>query len=70
MKSDQPDVQGDRRLFFRSLAGLGVAGGVGALLMRDGLARTGAPAPKPAAQNTAGYRETDHIRRYYDTARG
>lgn len=69
MKSDQPDVQGDRRLFFRTLAGLGVAGGAGSLLMRDGLAQTAAPAPEPAAK-TAGYRETDHIRRYYDTARG
>lgn len=69
MKSDQPDIQGDRRLFFRTLAGLGAAGGVGALLMRDGVAQTGAPAPRPAAK-TAGYRETDHIRRYYDTARG
>ncbi|MEX0607478.1 MAG: hypothetical protein WD382_00970 [Halofilum sp. (in: g-proteobacteria)] len=70
MKPDQPDVRGDRRVFFRTLAGLGLAGGAGALLMRGGAVQAKASAPSAAAADEAGYRETSHIRKYYDTARG
>ncbi len=70
MKPDQPDVRGDRRVFFRTLAGLGIAGGAGALLMRAGVVEAKTPAPSAPATEEAGYRETSHIRKYYDTARG
>lgn len=70
MKPDQPDVRGDRRVFFRTLAGLGIAGGTGALLMRVGSTQADAPAARPAAPEAAGYRESSHIRKYYETARG
>ncbi len=71
MKPDQPDnVRGDRRVFFRTLAGLGIAGGAGALLLRQGPVQAGTPTSSAPAPKAAGYRETSHIRRYYDTARG
>lgn len=70
MNADKPEVRGDRRVFFRTLAGLGIAGGVGALLLRRGPAQAAAPAVTAAAPATAGYRETSHIRKYYETARG
>lgn len=69
MKKQQQRVRGGRRTFFRNVAGLGVAAGTGALILRNG------PAPQPQKAQAkvasgAGYRETDHIRKYYETARG
>lgn len=70
MKERQKQVRGSRRAFFRSVAGLGVAAGTGALILRYGPGTQaeagGAEAPK--ASKT--YVETDHIRKYYETARG
>ncbi len=71
MKERQKQVRGSRRAFFRSVAGLGVAAGTGALILRYGSgaeaqASSGAEAPK----GNQGYVETDHIRKYYETARG
>lgn len=70
MKPNQREIRGDRRAFFRTVAGLGVAAGTGALIMRGGLAQASAPEPSAAPPNKAGYRETEHIRKYYETARG
>ena len=52
-----------RRAFFRAGAGA-VAGGAA-------LAAGAAKADTPAARSpdAAGYRETEHVRRYYDSAR-
>lgn len=69
MKERQKQVRGSRRAFFRSVAGLGVAAGTGALILRYG---SGAQAQTTAvkAPSSQGYVETDHIRKYYETARG
>lgn len=69
MKDKQASVNGARRHFFRSLAALGAASAGGALLLRNGLAAEVAP-EQPGSAPSAGYRETDHIRKYYETARG
>ncbi|MFW5969607.1 MAG: hypothetical protein ACOCP9_03130 [Halofilum sp. (in: g-proteobacteria)] len=70
MKERQKQVHGSRRAFFRSVAGLGVAAGSGALILRYGpdaqAQASGAEAPK----DNKTYVETDHIRKYYETARG
>lgn len=70
MKRNQREIRGDRRAFFRTVAGLGVAAGTGALIMRGGLAQASAPKTSAAPPSKAGYRETEHIRKYYETARG
>lgn len=70
MKPDQREIRGDRRAFFRTVAGLGVVAGTGALILRGGHARASSPGSSEAPQSKAGYRETDHIRKYYETARG
>lgn len=55
-----------RRSFFRSAGGLGVLAAAAA----SGAAQAApAPAPAPAAPQSKGYRMTDHIRKYYSTAR-
>jgi len=69
MTEQQPPVNGSRRTFFRSIAALGVASGGGALILRHGLAGQNEP-KQPTQVAGTGYRETDHIRKYYDTARG
>ncbi len=69
MTSKQREVSGSRRGFFRAVAGLGVAAGTGALALRHG-ATARAGSDDPARTAASGYRETDHIRKYYDTARG
>lgn len=69
MRAKQREVSGARRGFFRAVAGLGVAAGTGALVLRNaGTARADSGDRTRAA--SSGYRETDHIRKYYDTARG
>lgn len=70
MKHEQPHINGARRGFFRAVAGMGVVAGSGALILRGGFTETTAtPAEKKPPEST-GYRETDHIRKYYETARG
>ena len=51
-----------RREFFR-LAGAGAVAGGAAMVAGTGEAEAAAP------EGGAGYRETDHVRRYYDSAR-
>jgi len=70
MKKHPREVQGDRRAFFRAVAGVGVLAGTGAVILRtSGGALSGARSPAADAVPNAGYRETDHIRKYYETAR-
>lgn len=69
MKRLQREVSGGRRRFFRTVAGLGVAAGAGALILRSGAGSRPGSGQVVAARAT-GYRETDHVRKYYDTARG
>lgn len=69
MKERQKQVRGSRRAFFRSVAGLGVAAGTGALILRHG-SEAQAGSAEVKAPTGQGYVETDHIRKYYETARG
>lgn len=69
MKKAPSEIDGARRGFFRLVAGAGVAAGTGALILRGTPQRADAAAKSPTA-SAAGYRETDHIRKYYETARG
>ena len=69
MKDKQPPVNGSRRNFFGSIATLGVASVGGALLYRQGLAGPEESVKAPPVADK-GYSETDHIRKYYETARG
>ena len=64
-KTNRPD--NGRRSFLKKL---GLAGGaVGAATLAP-LVQAQAPAPEaPADNSSSGYRETDHIRSYYDSAR-
>lgn len=69
MKRKQQEVSGARRGFFRSVAALGALTGTAALILRNGSpeASTAVAEETPPAD---GYRETAHVRKYYDTARG
>ncbi|MDX1608516.1 MAG: hypothetical protein R3225_00155 [Halofilum sp. (in: g-proteobacteria)] len=68
MKPKHSEIDGARRGFFRTAAGMGVAAGAGALILRGGTAHAQGATKAPPA--SVGYRETDHIRKYYETARG
>jgi len=70
MKHEQPDINGARRGFFRAVAGMGVAAGTGALILRGGFTHTAEPPAQKQPPESSQYRETDHIRKYYETARG
>ncbi|MCB1505517.1 MAG: twin-arginine translocation signal domain-containing protein [Hyphomicrobiaceae bacterium] len=63
-QSDKRPAKADRRSFLK-LAGAGVVG--------SGAALANAVVPAEAAEKTGadaqGYRETDHIRRYYELAK-
>jgi hypothetical protein len=63
MKKSKTSVVYDRRGFLKG-AGAGAAAGA-ALLTDAKKAQAGAPSPKEPAL----YRESDHIRRYYELAR-
>ncbi len=54
----------ERREFFRK-AGLGA----GAAVAAAATASTAAAAPADEAQGKLGYRETEHVKTYYDSAR-
>ena len=70
MKHEQPEISGARRGFFRAVAGVGVVAGTGALILRGEPEQPAAtPADKQPPESSQ-YRETDHIRKYYETARG
>lgn len=67
--SDKAPIQGERRAFFRKLFSLGMAAGAGAWVARRGTAPPQPKASAPPASATA-YRETEHIRKVYRSARG
>ena len=56
------DAPGGRRAFFKAGAGAVVGGAA----IASGAGRAAAAEP---VEGAAGYRETDHVRRYYDSAR-
>ena len=58
----------NRRKFLLG-AGLGTAGVAAALVARPGAATRQADAGEPAAPGHDGYRETDHVRKYYKTTK-
>lgn len=64
-KTEQPDPS--RRSFLRAAGG---AGALGALAVAAGAAEAApVPVPAPEAEGPKGYRETEHILKYYRTAR-
>lgn len=69
MKRKQREISGARRGFFRTVAGLGVAAGAGAVILRGGEAPEAESKATPEPPQSRGYRETDHVRKYYETAR-
>jgi hypothetical protein len=65
MMSDKAKEATTGRRDFLKLAGLGTVVGGAALLT----GRRPSEAATPAAEKGSGYRETEHIRTYYSTAR-
>ena len=66
MEQERPQAQPVNRRSFMRLAGQGVgAAGVGAISLAAGSAARAEEAAKPQS----GYRETDHVRAYYELAR-
>jgi hypothetical protein len=63
MKQDKKEAVADRRSFLK-LAGAGAAAGGAALVGGEKTAEAAESKPK-----TSLYRETEHIRRYYELAR-
>lgn len=68
MKGKPKEVSAARRGFFRNVTAIGALAGAGALILRNPQVR--AESNKTAGPVASGYRETAHIRKYYDTARG
>ncbi len=62
---DKPDTLADRRSFLKLAAAGTVTGGAAAIA---GPAAASAAAPQAEAENGQ-YRETAHVKRYYDLAR-
>ncbi|MDT8437406.1 MAG: hypothetical protein RQ729_00180 [Wenzhouxiangellaceae bacterium] len=62
---ERPDL--NRRRVIGSALGLGAAGSLG--LLSIGTAAATTPELKPAGGEKKTYRETEHIRRYYQTSR-
>ena len=62
--TDRPHKNTAKRRDFLKLVGFGSVAGAAALV-------TGKPAAKAdeAKSTTSGYRETEHVRKYYETAR-
>lgn len=66
----QDTIRTDRRGFFKRVAGAGLASAGALVLTRTGAHEPAPPAGAQAQPEQAGrYRETDHVRRYYDVAR-
>ena len=63
MKQAKKEAVADRRSFLK-LAGAGAAAGGAALITGERAAQAGEAKPKPSL-----YRETEHIKRYYELAR-
>lgn len=63
-------IRTDRRGFFKRLAGVGIAGAGALVLARaDASEREPETSVAPAPAQAKGYQETEHVRRYYETAR-
>lgn len=68
-KTDQNQTGLDRRAFLRGAGtGAGIAAGAAAIVV-TGSSASPAQAETAAPTDTAGYRETAHIRRVYDLAK-
>ncbi len=65
MKANREIKSVERRAFIKK-AGIGV-GAVGAVAI--GLPKTSAEAASGKVPVSSGYRETDHVKRFYDSAR-
>ncbi|WP_428696631.1 twin-arginine translocation signal domain-containing protein [Stappia sp.] len=62
MKRKDTAIEADRRSFLK-LAGLGAVAGSATLVTGE------AQAAAPVSETAAGYRETEHVKTFYDTAR-
>lgn len=66
--TDETRVNAERRGFLKALAVAGGAGAVAAVAPAVSAASPSGPAPA-AAEAPRGYRETEHVRAYYASAR-
>lgn len=69
-KSEVGKVNQARREFLNAAKGVGAIGAIAVLMGRTATAKAVAAPPTPAEPPTGGgYRETEHIRKYYYCAR-
>lgn len=66
MDASKSDLKSKERRAFLKLGGAGVAAGGATVLLAGGPAESAAPVAEPKA---AGYRESEHVRKFYETAR-
>lgn len=66
MSSKDKDVKSPQRRTLLRLGGVGIAAGGAAAVLGGGKAES---ADAAAAPKAAGYRETAHVRKFYETAR-
>lgn len=67
--SDSKQPQLSRRRIFAGVGAAGALAGVAALASRSEPAETVAEAAKPAPEAGGGYQLTEHVKRYYQTAK-
>ena len=67
--SESKGPQLNRRTVFAGAGAAGALAGVAALLPTGPAAVAQAPQPKAAPDTRAGYQETQHVLRYYQTTR-
>ncbi|WP_084632161.1 twin-arginine translocation signal domain-containing protein [Oceanospirillum maris] len=58
-----------RRAFLKKLTAGGALAGIAAVTASQAIAASPEPASNPQPEEKSGYRETDHIRTFYDTLR-
>lgn len=61
--------QAGRRQFLKAITAGGAVAGLAAVTASKAIAATEGESVKPVVKEENGYRETDHIRSYYDTLR-
>lgn len=66
MSSEDKKVESEQRRTFLKLGGAGVAAGGAAVVLRSGVAES---ADVKAKAPAAGYSETAHVKKFYETAR-
>lgn len=66
MSSKDEKLESEQRRAFLKLGGAGVAAGGAAVVLRGGAAES---ADVEADAPAAGYRETAHVKKFYETAR-